>query len=144
MLPFAANETPIEYAANRKSVLGHLPLRLPLQLAYCPQQFVVWNGLRQRPQSLVKHLLSAFHEDGVIAYDLQLIQSHGALRDLERAADDVAARRRPFSGMLAAIAGDYHAHLAELARRAARFDYPCGIHPHFSSFVAFGRFALTQ
>ena len=144
MLPFAANETPVEYATNRKSVWGRIPLRVPLQLAYCPLQAIVWNGLRAHPRTVVKHLLSSFHEDGVIAYDLQLLQSHaGGLDALERAATRVADGTHPFSRVLRAIAGDYHAHLADLARRARAFDYPADIHPHFSSLVGFGRYAAS-
>lgn len=144
MMPFAFNETPVEYAANRTSVWGRIPLRVPLQLLYCPQQAIVWNGLLATLATHVKHLLSAFHEDGVIAYDLQLIQSHpGGLDRLETEATRVAQGRHPLSGLLRNIAGGYHAHLAELARRARRYDYPKDLHPHFSSFIGFGAYCLT-
>lgn len=144
MLSFAANETPVEHAANRRSLWGHLPLRLPLQLLYCPQQFIVWNGLLATPRTLVKHLLSAFHEDRVIAYDLQMLQSHpGGLDQLERAAEAVARRRHPLWRMLSAIAGGYHGHLADLARAAGRFEYPPDLDPRFSSLIGFGRYCLT-
>ncbi|MDY7225588.1 hypothetical protein [Hyalangium rubrum] len=143
MMPFAFNETPIEYAANRTSIWGHIPLRVPLQLLYCPQQAIVWNGLLATPHTLVKHLLSAFHEDGVIAYDLQLLQSHpGGLELLERSAEEVASGEHPLAPMLSAIAGGYHAHLAELARAARRFEYPADLDPRFSSFVGFSRYCL--
>jgi hypothetical protein len=143
MLSFAFNETPVEHAANRKSVWGTLPLRVPLQLLYCPQQAVVWNGLSATPRTLVKHLLSSFHEDGVISYDLQLLQSHeGGLEALERAAEDVASRRHAFGWMLRAIAGGYHEHLAELARAARRFEYPEDLDPRFSSLLGFARYCL--
>ncbi len=144
MLPFAFNETPVERAANRNSLFGYVPLRVPLQLLYCPEQAVVWNGLRCTPQTLVKHLLSSFHEDGVIAYDLQLLQSHpGGLRQLEEAALRVAEGSHPLSTVLSRIAGGYHAHLAELARAAERFEYPVDLHPRFSSLLGFGRYCLT-
>lgn len=143
MLPFAFNETPIEQAANRRSLWGYIPLRVPLQLLYCPQQAIVWNGLLASPHVLIKHLLSSFHEDGVIAYDLQLLQSYpGGLEALERAAEEVASGEDPLSPMLLAIAGGYHAHLAELARAARRFEYPPDLHPRFSSLVGFGRYCL--
>lgn len=143
MLPFAFNETPIEHAANRRSLWGHIPLRVPLQLLYCPQQVIVWNGLLASPHVLIKHLLSSFHEDGVIAYDLQLLQSYpGGLEALERAAGEVASGEDPLAPMLSAIAGGYHAHLAELARAAHRFEYPPDLHPRFSSLVGFGRYCL--
>jgi hypothetical protein len=143
MLPFAFNETPIEHAANRQSLWGHIPLRVPLQLLYCPQQVIVWNGLLASPHVLIKHLLSSFHEDGVIAYDLQLLQSYpGGLEALERAAEEVASGEDPLAPMLSAIAGGYHAHLAELARAARRFEYPPDLHPRFSSLVGFGRYCL--
>jgi hypothetical protein len=143
MLPFAFNETPIEHAANRRSLWGSIPLRVPLQLFYCPQQAIVWNGLLATPHTLVKHLLSSFHEDGVIAYDLQLLQSHpGGLELLERAAEEVASGEDPLAPMLSAIAGGYHAHLAGLARAARRFEYPRDLHPHFSSLIAFGKHSL--
>jgi hypothetical protein len=93
---------------------------------------VVWNGLRCTPQTLVKHLLSAFHEDGVIAYDLQLLQSHeGGLAQLEDAAGRVADGSHPLASVLARIAGGYHV------------DYPADLHPHFSSLISFGRYCLT-
>jgi hypothetical protein len=143
MLSFAFNETPVEYAANRRSVWGYIPLRVPLQLIYCPRQAIVWNGLLATPRTLVRHLLSSFHEDGVIAYDLQLLQSHeGGLRRLERAAAAVAAGSYPCARMLSAIAGGYHAHLAELARAAGRFEYPADIDARFSSLIGFGRYCL--
>jgi hypothetical protein len=143
MLPFAFNETPVEHAANRASVWGHVPLRVPLQLLYCPEQVIVWNGLLASPSTLVEHLLSAFHEDGVIAYDLQLLQSYPEGLDLlERSAAEVASGEHPLAFMLSAIAGGYHAHLADLARAARRFEYPADLHPHFSSLVSFGRYCL--
>ena len=141
MLPFAFNETPVEHAANRVSVWGYVPLRVPLQLLYCPQQAIVWNGLLASPSTLVDHLLSAFHEDGVIAYDLQLLQSYPEGLDLlERSAEEVASGEHPLAFMLSAIAGGYHAHLADLARAARRLEYPVDLHPHFSSLVGFGRY----
>ncbi len=144
MLPFAFNETPVERRANRRTLLGHIPLRVPLQLLYCPEQAVVWNGLLCTPRTLVKHLLSAFHEDGVLAYDLQLLQSHpGGLELLAARAAEVARGRHPLSRVLSGIAGGYHAHLAEQAERAERFEYPVDLHPHFSSLVGFGRYCLT-
>jgi hypothetical protein len=143
MLPFAFNETPVEHAANRKSLWGYVPLRVPLQLLYCPMQAIVWNGLHATPETLVQHLLSSFHEDGVIAYDLQLLQSYpGGLELLERSAEEVASGEHPLAFMLSAIAGDYHAHLARLARAARRFEYPADLHPHFSSLIGFGRYCL--
>jgi hypothetical protein len=143
MIPFAANETPIEYATNRTRIWGRIPLRMPVQLVYCPQQFIVWNGLLATPRTLVKHLLSAFHEDGVIAYDLQLLHSHpGGLEALEREAERVASGEHRLSAVLSAIAGGYHAHLAELAGKARRFEYPRDLHPHFSSLLGFGRYCL--
>jgi hypothetical protein len=143
MMSFAFNETPIEFAANRKSAWGRIPLRVPLQLIYCPQQAVVWNGLLATPRTLVKHLCSSFHEDGVIAYDLQLLQSHeGGLELLALEASRVASGTHRWSRMLSAIAGGYHAHLAELARSAQRFEYPADLHPSFSSLVGFGRYCL--
>jgi hypothetical protein len=144
MMPFAFNETPVEYEANRTSVWGRIPLRVPLQLVWCPQQAIVWNGLLTSVNTQVKHLLSAFHEDGVIAYDLQLLQSHeGGLDRLEAEATRVAQGAHPLSGVLRSIAGGYHAHLADLARRARQFDYPQDLHPHFSSLIGFGRYCLT-
>lgn len=144
MIPFAANETPVEHAANRWSIWGTIPLRVPLQLAYCPQQIVVWNGLRATRRTLVRHLLSSFHEDGVIAYDLQLLQSHdGGLAALEDAASAVARGTHPLAPMLRRIAGDYHAHLAALARDATRFVYPRDLDARFSSLLGFGRYALA-
>jgi hypothetical protein len=140
---FAFNETPVEFAANRKSVWGRIPFRVPVQLFYCPQQAVVWNGLLATPRTLVKHLLSSFHEDGVIAYDLQLLQSHpGGLSLLAAEATAVASGQHRWSKVLSAIAGGYHAHLAELAGRAQRFDCPEDLHPSFSSFLGFARYCL--
>jgi hypothetical protein len=144
MFSFAFNETPVERAANRKSRWGYIPLRVPLQLLYCPQQAIVWNGLMASSRTLVRHLLSSFHEDGVIAYDLQLIQSHaGGLAQLQEAASGVAAGTHRFARMLAAIAGGYHAHLADLARAAQRFEYPADLDPRFSSLLGFARYCAA-
>jgi hypothetical protein len=143
MMPFAFNETPVERAANRQSLWGYVPLRVPLQLLYCPQQAIVWNGLLATPSTLVRHLVSAFHEDGVIAYDLQLLQSYpDGLELLQRSSEEIASGEEPLAFMLSAIAGGYHAHLAELARAARRFEYPADLHPHFSSLIGFGRYCL--
>lgn len=143
MLPFAFNETPVEHAANRTRVWGRIGFRVPLQLLFCPQQAVVWNGLNATPKTLVKHLLSSFHEDGVIQYDLQLLQSHeGGLELLESEASRVADGSHALSPVLLAIAGGYHAHLTELARAAKNFEYPPELNEHFSSLVGFGRFCL--
>jgi hypothetical protein len=42
--------------------------------------------------------------------------------------------------MLSAIAGGYHAHLADLARAAQRFEYPADLDPRFSSLLGFTRY----
>lgn len=147
MLPFVLNETPVERATNRRTLLGQLPLRVPLQALYCPAQLLVGTGLSASTQTVVRHLISAFHDDAMITYDLQLLQTHpGGLAALEQAAGEVAAGRRRGSWLLAQLVGGggYHAHLGELAIAARAFRYPeaCA-DPRFSSLVGFAEFCLT-
>jgi hypothetical protein len=147
MLPFVLNETAVERQTNRRTLLGQVPLRVPLQLLYCPSQARVGTGLSASCQSIVRHLLSAFHDDAVITYDLQLLQTHeGGLEQLAHAADAVATCRHPLWWPLSQVVGGlgYHAHLVDLATQARSFRYPtvCA-DPRFSSLVGFAEFCLT-
>lgn len=147
MLPFVLNETPVERDRNRRTLLGQVPVRVPLQLLYCPGHALVGTGLSASLSTLVRHLVSAFHDDAVIAYDLQLLQTHaGGLEALARAAADIASGRDPLAWPLTQVVGGagYHAHLVELAAEAAEFRYPQPeADPRFSSLVGFAAFCLT-
>lgn len=147
MLPFVLNETPAERERNRRTLLGQVPVRVPLQLLYCPGQALVGTGLSASLSTLVRHVVSAFHDDAVIAYDLQLLQTHpGGLEALAAAAQRIAAGRDPLAWPLTQIVGGpgYHERLVELAAEAAEFRYPDIVaDPRFSSLVGFAEFCLT-
>ena len=76
MLPVSLSESERERERSRQTWLGQVPIRVPLQVVYCPAQFFVDSGLTMKPKNIVKHLLSVYHEDAFIGYDLQLLHSH--------------------------------------------------------------------
>ncbi len=147
MLPVTLGEGPRERAVSRRTWLGQVPVRAPLQALYCPRQAWVDTGLGTPAGALVKHLLSVFHEDAFLGYDLQLLASEpGGLDRLEREALGVARGRGPLARALRSMVGDegYHERLAGHARRAAGSIYPASdLDPRFSSLVGFARFCLT-
>ncbi|HEU4405824.1 MAG TPA: hypothetical protein VFS43_11210 [Polyangiaceae bacterium] len=147
MLPVTLGESPRERAVSRRTWLGQVPIRAPLQALYCPRQAWVDTGLAAPADAIVKHLVSVFHEDAFLGYDLQLLASEpGGLDLLEREAERHARGRGLVSRGLRSMVGDpgYHARLAEHARRAMASAYPASdLDPRFASLVGFARFCLT-
>ena len=148
MLPIALSESERERERSRSTWLGQIPIRVPLQLAYGPRQLVSALGLDLEARDLVRHLLCVYHEDAFLAYDLQLLQSHrGGLDLLEREAKRVVSGDNHLAPVLRRVVAwpGYHAGLIELARAAARFEYPdpLDLDRRFCSLVGFARFCCT-
>lgn len=145
-MPFYLGETELERAASRRTALGQVPVRVPLQAAYAPGQVWLGTGLAERGDTIVRHLLSVFHEDGLLAYDLQLLAADPkALEDLARRADRVATGDDRWSRLLVPLVGGagYHERLARRARESAAGCFPAGdCDPRFASLVGFLRFCL--
>jgi hypothetical protein len=76
MLPITLSESERERARSRSTVMGQGRIRVPLQILYNPRQIAPDTGILQRPEQIVRHLLSVYHEDAFLGYDLQLLQSH--------------------------------------------------------------------
>ncbi len=148
MLPVTLSETERERRESRRTLMGQVPIRVPLQILYNPRQLVVDTGITQRKEHVVRHLLSVFHEDAFLGYDLQLLGTHeGGLALLEAEADRVVrgeTRWAPYLTRLVGGAG-YHARLAELARAAARSEYPdpLDVDPRFASLLGFARYCCS-
>ncbi|MFP2926808.1 hypothetical protein ACLESO_16730 [Pyxidicoccus sp. 3LG] len=149
MLPVTLSESERERARSRTTLMGQVPIRVPLQILYNPRQLIADSGLTQRPASIVRHVVSVYHEDAFLGYDLQLLQSHpGGLALLrEEAAKVVEGRTRwaPYLRKLVAWPG-YHARLVELAGAAERFEYPdpLDVDPRFASLVGFAQFCSSM
>lgn len=149
MLPVTLSESERERARSRRTLMGQVPIRVPLQIVYNPRQFVTDTGITQRAEQIVRHVLSVFHEDAFLGYDLQLLHSHpGGLALLRREAARVVERRTPWAGFLERLVGGpgYHARLVELAAAAERFEYPdpLDLDPRFASLVGFARFCCEM
>jgi hypothetical protein len=147
MLPVLYSESPRERVMSRRTLLGQVPLRAPLQALFCPQQALSSTGLLTPRDAIVRHVISVYHEEPALTYDLQLLESHpGGLDALEREAWAVAQGRRRWSRLLTQLVGGagYHARVAELAAAARRSEYPdtAPLDPRFASVVGFGRFCL--
>jgi hypothetical protein len=122
---------------------------VPLQILFNPRQLIVDTGLSQHPRTVVKHLLSVYHEDAFLGYDLQLLQSHaGGLELLHDEASRVVDGSSRLAGLLKKLVGwpGYHARLMELAEDAREFSYPdpLDIDPRFASLVGFAKFCRTM
>jgi hypothetical protein len=149
MLPVTLSESERERKRSRTTLMGQVPIRVPLQVLYNPRQLIADSGLTQRPASIVRHVVSVYHEDAFLGYDLQLLQSHpGGLALLrEEASKVVEGRTRwaPYLRELVAWPG-YHARLVELAEAAERFEYPdpLDVDPRFATLVGFARFCRSM
>ncbi len=145
-MPVYLAETDLERATSRRTLLGQVPLRAPLQALYVPQQVWLGTGLAETQETIVRHLLSVLHEDGLLAYDLQLLAADpGALEALASRASAVAEGRDRWSRLLIPLVGGagYHRRLAARAREAAAGAFPTGdCDPRFASLVGFLRFCL--
>ena len=125
MLPVSLSESERERERSRQTWLGQVPIRVPLQVAYCPAQFFADSGLTMKPQYIVKHLLSVYHEDAFIGYDLQLLHSHrGGLELLQKEAQRVVQGENRYATILRRLVGypTYHEGLIELATKAQHFE----------------------
>ncbi len=147
MLPITLSESERERARSRSTWLGQIPIRVPLQVLYSPAQALADTGLHQPPERIVKHLLSVYHEDAFLGYDLQLLQSHEhGLALLEARAGAVATGHDVLSRGLRALTAwpGYHAGLVDLARRARSGEYPdaLDLDPRFVTLVGFAKFCL--
>lgn len=148
MLPFTLSESERERARSRTTLMGQVPIRVPLQIFYNPRQIIPDTGITHRPRQIVRHMLSVYHEDAMLGYDLQLLQSHdGGLELLHEKAGKVVRDKTwwaPYLRRLVAWPG-YHARLCALAEAAARFEYPdpLDLDPRFASFVGFARFCCA-
>ncbi len=148
MLPITLSESERERARSRRTWMGQIPRRALFQVLYEPRQLWVDTGLRQRPEQIVRHLLSVYHEDAFLGYDLQLLQSHpDGLARLREEARRVASGRTRWAGYLEAVTSwpGYHARLAELAEEAEAFRYPdpLDLDPRFASLVGFASWCAT-
>lgn len=148
MLPVTLSESERERARSRSTWLGQIPIRVPLQVLYSPHQIFADTGLFQPVSRIVRHLVSVYHEDAFLGYDLQLLQSHPeGLRALAEEAERIARDPGLLSRGLRALVGypGYHRGLVALADRASRDEYPdtLDLDTRFVSLVGFGEFCLT-
>jgi hypothetical protein len=148
MLPITLGESDRERERSRRTWLGQVPIRVPLQLLYSPRQLMTDTGLTQSPEQLVRHLLCVYHEDAFLGYDLQLLHSHeGGLALLRDEAKKVVDGHRGWAPILRNLVAwpGYHRRLIELAEAAERFEYPdpLDLDPRFATLVGFAKFCLT-
>jgi hypothetical protein len=147
-LPVYLSETELERAASRRTRLGQVPVRAPLQALYAPGQAWLGTGLAEPTETVVRHLLSVFHEDGLLAYDLQLLAADpDGLATLERRARAVAEGTDRWSRLLVPLVGGdgYHQRLAQRAAEARAGDFPGGdTDARFASLVGFLGFCLSM
>lgn len=149
MLPITLSESDRERKSSRRTLMGQVPIRVPLQILYNPRQLATDTGITQRADQIVRHLLSVYHEDAFLGYDLQLLHSHeGGLALLRREAARVAERRTAWAPYLTSLVGGpgYHEALVRLADAAERFEYPdpLDLDPRFASLVGFARFCCSM
>jgi hypothetical protein len=149
MLPITLSESERERARSRATWLGQVPVRVPLQVLYNPRQLIADTGLTNEPAQIVRHVLSVYHEDAFLGYDLQLLQSHpGGLALLRREAKRVVDRETRWAPLLTKLVGwpGYHARLIELAEAAERFEYPdpLDLDRRFTSLVGFAELCRSM
>ena len=61
MLPVSLSESDRERERSRQTWLGQVPIRVPLQVAYCPAQFFADSGLTMKPKNIVKSISKAIN-----------------------------------------------------------------------------------
>lgn len=147
-LPVYLGESERERELSRRTWLGQVPIRAPLQVLYSPSHLRDPTGLSLPAEAVVRHLLCVFHEDAFLGYDLQLLQSTpGGLSQLREAAHRVATGRDPLAPVLQRMVGGsaYHGRLIELAAAAERSEYPdpLDLDERFASLLGFVRFCLS-
>jgi hypothetical protein len=147
-LPVVLGETAGGRANSRRTLLGQIPLRVPLQTLFAPGQAFSVHGLLCSESTVRRHILSVFHEDEMVVYDLQLLQTFpGGLDRLEAEARETATSRSLRARLLRNVVGGagYHARVAALCEPARSLHYPaCSIDPRFGSLVGFMRYCLTM
>lgn len=148
MLPITLAESERERAESRRTWLGQVPIRVPLQIAYNPRQLIVDTGLSQTPAQIVRHLLCVYHEDAFLGYDLQLLCSHpGGLSLLANEASRVVSGQTRWAPLLRRLVGGagYHDRLIHHAERASRLEFPDirDLDPRFSSLIGFATYCLS-
>jgi hypothetical protein len=148
MLPVTLSESSRERQMSRRTWMGQVPIRVPLQILFNPRQLIIDSGLSHTPRQVVKHLLSVYHEEAFLGFDLQLLQSHpGGLELLDKEACRVVARETRWARYLEKLVGGpgYHAGLSRLAADASTGVYPdpLDIDPRFSSLVCFARYCCS-
>ena len=148
MLPVTLSESDRERAQSRRTWLGQVPLRVPLQVLYNPSQLLADTGIGRRPDQLVRHLLSVFHEPAFLGYDLQLLGSHpDGLAMLQREARRVVEGRSGWSPLLKRMVGgsDYHERLIGLATdaREGRLPDPLDLDLRFATLLGFARYCRS-
>ncbi len=148
MLPVTLSESTRERERSRTTLMGQVPIRVPLQLLYNPRQLITDTGLTQRADQIVRHVLSVYHEDAFLGYDLQLLQTHdGGLELLRDEAAKVAGGSARWAGYLRKLVSwpGYHAGLVRLAEGAlgGALPDPLDVDPRFASLVGFARFCCT-
>ncbi len=149
MLPVTLSESDRERESSRQTLLGQIPLRVPLQILYCPRQFIADTGLTLTPRQLVRHVLSVYHEDAFLGYDLQLLQSHsGGLELLAQEASRVVRGSTRWAPLLRRLVGEegYHANLISLAEKAHAHQYPdtLDLDTRFVTLLGFARFCISM
>lgn len=149
MLPVTLSESKRERERSRTTLLGQVPVRVPLQILYNPRQIITDTGITQSAAQLVRHVLSVFHEDAFLGYDLQLLQSHpGGLALLRAEAAKVVEGRTRWAPLLRNVVSwpGYHQRLIELSEAAERSEYPdpLDVDPRFATLVGFSRFCCTM
>lgn len=148
MMPIALSESARERTRSRRTWLGQVPIRVPLQLLYSPLQGLAGTGLAEPAGRIVRHVVSVYHEDAFLGYDLQLLAaSPGGLGLLAERADEIARGRGLVDRGLRNLVGyeGYHRGLVDLAERAMRSEYPdpLDLDRRFVSLVGFARFCLA-
>ena len=148
MLPVTLSESDRERARSRTTLMGQVPIRVPLQILYNPRQIFPDTGIAQSAAQIVKHVVSVYHEDAFLGYDLQLLESHpGGLSLLREEAGRIVEGRTRWAPYLRGVVSwpSYHTRLVELAEGAMRGEYPdpLDIDPRFASLVGFAEFCLT-
>jgi hypothetical protein len=144
-LPVYLSESERERRASRRTWLGQVPVRAPLQVLYSPRHLLLATGLSLPSRAIVRHLVSVYHEDAFLGYDLQLLHSApGGLDLLEAEATRVVTGANRLAPVLRRLVGGdgYHARLVAHAAAARDSVYPdpLDIDPRFASLVGFLQF----
>lgn len=149
MLPVTLGESDRERERSRNTFMGQIPIRVPLQILYNPRQLIVDTGITQRAEQIVRHVVSVYHEDAFLGFDLQLLQSHphglAVLRDEARKVVEGETLWAPYLRKLVGWPG-YHEGLIRLADAAERFEYPdpLDLDRRFTSLVGFAQYCCTM